>query len=76
MANTTISVRVSRELKQKLEERSLSISETVRKLLEDYVERLEKQNLAERLEDLKERVGGKINSQLIASLVREDREAR
>ena len=76
MANTTISVRVPRELKEKLEKQSLSISEIVRKLLEDYVERLERQNLAERLEDLKERIGSKIDSQLIASLVRKDREAK
>ena len=76
MTDTTITVRVSRELKKRLEKQSVSISETVRRLLEDYLEKLERRNLAERLEDLKKRVGGKIDSQLIASLVREDREAK
>ena len=76
MTDTTITVRVSRELKKRLEKQSVSISETVRKLLEDYLEKLERRNLAERLEDLKKCIGGKIDSQLIARLVREDREAK
>lgn len=76
MAKTTISVRIPKKLKERLEKQSVNLSETMRKLLKDYVERLEKQNLAERLENLKERIGGKVDPQLIARLVREDREAR
>jgi len=71
-----ISVRIPRELKERLEKHNVSVSETVRKLLEEYVEELERVGLAERLENLKKRLGGKVDPQLIARLVREDREVR
>jgi len=71
-----ISVRVPRELKERLEKHSVSVSEVVRKLVEEYVEELERVDLAERLENLKKRLGGKVDSELVARLVREDREAR
>ena len=71
-----ISVRIPSELKERLEKHRVSVSETVRELLKKYVEELELRDLAERLEDLKRRVGGRVNPELIARLVREDREAR
>ncbi len=71
-----ISVRIPSELKERLEKYRVSVSETVRELLKKYLEELELRDLAERLEDLKRRVGGKVNPELIARLVREDREAR
>ena len=71
-----ISVRIPSELKERLEKYRVSVSETVRELLKKYVEELELRDLAERLEDLKRRVGGRVDPELIARLVREDREAR
>lgn len=76
MGSATISVRIPRELKERLEKHSINVSEAVRELLKRYVEEVERADLAERLEKLKKRVGGKLNSRLIARLVREDREAR
>lgn len=71
-----ITIRVTREIKKKLEKYDVNISETVRKLLDKYIVELELKNLAEKLESLKERLSGKIDPKLVAELVREDRETR
>jgi predicted DNA-binding protein len=73
---TTISVRVASEVKEKLEKYNINLSETVRELLIRYLEELESKDLAERLESLKDRIGGKIDPKQVAKLVREDREKR
>jgi len=71
-----ITIRVAREIKEKLEKYNVNVSETVRKLLEKYLVELELRNLAERLELLRERLSSKIDPKLVAELVREDREIR
>ncbi|HID91186.1 TPA: antitoxin [Candidatus Bathyarchaeota archaeon] len=71
-----ISVRIPSELKERLERHGVNVSETVRELLKKYVEELELRDLAERLEGLKRRVGNRVDPELVARLVREDREAR
>jgi predicted DNA-binding protein len=73
---SVITVRVAKEIKQKLERHKVNISETVRDLLEKYVAELETRNLAQELEHLRERVSSKIDPQIVAQLVREDREKR
>jgi ActR/RegA family two-component response regulator len=73
---SVITVRVPRKIKKTLEKYNVNISETVRKLLEKYLEELERRELSGRLERLKARFGGKVQPRLIAKLVREDREAR
>lgn len=73
---SVITIRVAREIKEKLEKYNVNVSETVRKLLDKYLVELELKGLAERLELLKERLGSKIDPKLIAKLVREDRETR
>jgi len=73
---TVITVRVPREIKRRLERRRVNVSKTVRTLLEGYVAELELQDLAARLDALKERLGGRIDGERVARLVREDREAR
>jgi hypothetical protein len=70
-----ITIRVAKEIKEKLEKYNVNISETVRKLLDKYLVELELKDLGERLERLRERLGNKIDPKLIAKLVREDREA-
>lgn len=73
---SVITIRVAREIKEKLEKYNVNVSETVRKLLDKYLVELELKNLAERLESLKERLSNKIDPKLVAKLVREDRETR
>jgi hypothetical protein len=70
-----ITIRVTKEIKEKLEKYNVNISETVRKLLDKYLVELELKDLGERLERLRERLSNKIDPKLIAKLVREDREA-
>ena len=71
-----ITIRVTRDVKEKLEKYDVNISETVRKLLDKYLLELELSDLAERLEFLRERLSGKIDPNLVANLVREDRGVR
>jgi len=73
---SVITIRVAREIKEKLEKYNVNVSETVRRLLEKYLVELEFRNLAERLEMLRERLSSKIDPKLVAKLVREDREIR
>jgi len=73
---SVITIRVAREIKEKLKKYDVNVSETVRKLLDKYLVELELRNLAERLELLKERLSNKIDPKLVAKLVREDREIR
>jgi hypothetical protein len=71
---SVITIRVAREIKEKLEKYNINISETVRQLLDKYLIELELKDLGERLELLRERLSNKIDPKLIAKLVREDRE--
>lgn len=71
-----ITIRVAKEIKEKLEKYNVNISETVRKLLDKYLVELELRDLGERLERLRERLSSKIDPKLVAKLVREDREKR
>jgi len=71
-----ITIRVAREIKEKLEKYNINVSETVRKLLDRYLVELELRDLSERLELLRERLSRKIDPKLVAKLVREDREIR
>ena len=73
---SVITVRVARELKEKLEKHDVNISETVRELLEKYLTELETRNLAQKLELLRDRLSSKIDPKIVAQLVREDREKR
>jgi hypothetical protein len=73
-STSVITIRVAREIKEKLEKYNVNVSETVRKLLDKYLVELELKNLAERLELLRKRLNSKIDPKLVAKLVREDRE--
>lgn len=71
-----ITVRVAKDVKQKLQRYGVNVSETTRNLLEKYLMELEQTDLAERLDQLKEELGAKIEPRQIAQLVREDRARR
>ena len=73
---SVITIRVPEEIKKRLEKYNVNTSETVRRLLDEYLEELESKDLSERLELLKEHLNGKIDPKTIAKLVREDREIR
>jgi DNA polymerase III delta subunit len=73
---SVITVRIPKQVKRVLEKRRVNISQTVRTFLEEYVRDTEMKELAARLDTLKHRVGGKIEAETIARLVREDRKAR
>lgn len=71
-----ITIRVARNIKEKLEKYNINVSETVRKLLDKYLVELELKDLEEKLDQIRERLSDKIDPQLIAKLVHEDRETR
>ena len=73
---SVITIRVAKEIKEKLEKYNVNISETVRKLLDKYLVELELRDLGERLELIREHLSSKIDPKLVAKFVREDRETR
>jgi len=73
LTSVVVSVRIPRELKRRLEELNVNVSEVVRELLERYVEEVEGRLLAERLRRLRGRLAGRVDSATVARLVREDR---
>jgi hypothetical protein len=72
---SVITVKVAKEIKEKLKKYNVNVSEVVRKLLDKYLMELELKDLGERLERLRKRLSNKVDPKLIAKLVREDREA-
>ena len=76
LTGTVISVRIPKELKEKLENLNVNVSEIVRGFLEKYVEEVEMKRLEERLRRLRIRLAGKVDPTIIAELVREDRAKR
>ena len=68
-----ITIRVPRKIKEKLKKHNVNVSETVRKALDQCLEELERKDLEEKLEKVKENIGDKINPELLTKLVREDR---
>ena len=73
---STITIRVPQKVKEKLKKYNVDISQTVRKALNERLEELEQKDLEEKLEKIKENTGNKIDPQLLAKLIREERETR
>jgi predicted DNA-binding protein len=71
---STITVRVPPKIKQKLKKYNVNVSKTVRKALDNCVEELERKDLEQKLEQLKNGAGKKIDPQAFANLIREERE--
>ena len=75
MGSVTISVRIPRELKEKIDRYGVKISEVVRKALEEEVRRRELEEAAEAAEEL-----GKLFSRMpddeIVRIIKEYRRAR
>ncbi|RLF10156.1 MAG: hypothetical protein DRJ98_06790 [Thermoprotei archaeon] len=71
----TLSVKVPRELRDKLERYGVKVGEVVRAVLERAVREAELRDLERRVEGLRE-VLAKLGPREVASLIREDREAK
>jgi len=65
LTGTVISVRIPKELKEKLENLNVNVSEIVRGFLEEYVEEVEMKRLEERLRRLRIRLAGKVDPTII-----------
>ena len=76
MTSTVISIRIPRELKERLERLKINVSEVVRRLLERYMEELETRELEEQLRELRIRLSGRIDPATMAELIRGDRVER
>ncbi|MCS7366129.1 MAG: ribbon-helix-helix protein, CopG family [archaeon GB-1867-035] len=76
MPSVVISVRIPRELKERLERLNINVSDVVRRLLEEYVEEFEVGELRSRLRRLRNRLAGRLDPKILAKLVREDRVGR
>ena len=73
--SVVISVRVPRKLKEELERLGINYSDAVREFLEQLVRKEKARRLRERMEELKRRIG-RVEGNLAARFVREDRDAR
>lgn len=71
----TVSAKISRELYEKLKRYGISISEVVRRALEEEVRRAEEKEAEEALERLG-RILAKVPSEEVTRLIREGREER
>ena len=67
-------LRQAKEVKEKLKKYNVNVSETVRKALDERLEELEQKDLENKLEHAKKCLGGKMNPEQLAKLIREDRE--
>jgi predicted DNA-binding protein len=69
-----ITIRVPHKTKEKLKKYNINVSEMVRKALEKCLNEIEQKDLEEKLDRVKQ-LGDKIDPELLAKLIREDREA-
>jgi hypothetical protein len=72
---STITIRVPQKVKEKLKKYNVNLSETIRKALDECIDGLERKDLEEKLEQIKQHTGHKIEPQSFAKLLREERES-
>ena len=73
--STIIAVKVPKELKRKLEESGIEYSKEIRKFLEELVRRETVRRAVARALEIQRKIG-KVKGNLVAELVREDRDGR
>ncbi len=73
--SVTISVRISRQLREKIKKYGIRVSEVVRKALEEEIKRRESEEAAEAAEELG-KIFSRIPEQEIVRLIREYRRSR
>lgn len=69
-----ITVRIPRQIKEKLKKYNVNVAAAVRKALEDCINKIEEKELEERLELVK-KASEKIDFGLMTKLIREDRKS-
>ncbi|MEX0568572.1 MAG: antitoxin [Candidatus Njordarchaeota archaeon] len=73
--SVVIGVRISKELKQKLDELGIKVSDEIKKYLEDLVWRETMRKIMEDIHNIRKKIG-RIKGNLSAEFVREDRDER
>lgn len=76
MTTVTVSAKVPKELKRKIDEHRIRVSEIVRNALEKEVVAAEERRLKEKLRKVSERLRGKLSEKDIVAAVRSSREER
>ncbi len=74
--STTVSAKISEELKRELEAEDVNISETIREALEAEVRRRRRADLSERASDLSASLDDSPDSEELAEMIRADRRDR
>lgn len=70
---SAITVRVPQEVKDKLKKYNVDVSKTVREALNMRLEELERKDLEQKLDQIKEHTANKIDTYLLVKLLREER---
>jgi len=74
--SVVVSVRVPRQLKEKLERYGVNVSELVKRKLAEEVERIEREEVRKLLDELRSALQGRIDPRELSKLVEEEREER
>jgi post-segregation antitoxin (ccd killing protein) len=74
--SVVVSVRVPRQLKEKLEKYGINVSELVKKKLAEEVEKIEREEIRKLLDELKSALQGRVDPRELSKLVEEEREER
>jgi len=75
LLSTVISVRVPRRLREELERLGIDYAEEIRRFLEQRIREEKTRRIRERLARLRDRIG-RVEGNLAAEFIREDREQR
>jgi post-segregation antitoxin (ccd killing protein) len=76
MMYSTVTAKIPRELKQKLKERGINISEVIRRALEQEIAAREERELREMLDEIRANVGERLSEEDVVRAVRASREMR
>jgi post-segregation antitoxin (ccd killing protein) len=76
MMYSTVTAKIPRELKQKLKERGINISEVIRRALEQEIAAREERELREMLDEIRANLGERLSEEDVVRAVRASREMR
>ncbi len=74
--SVVVSVRVPRQLKEKLERYGVNVSELVKRKLAEEVEKIEREEVRKLLDELRSALQGRVDPRELSKLVEEEREER
>ena len=76
MMYSTVTAKIPKELKQKLKERGINISEVIRRALEEEIMAREERELREMLDEIHADLGERLSEEDVVRAVRATREMR